>query len=219
MSQLETCSHVNYPPLMTATGFKAHLDWIEANFVEILPGDEVVLDLRYATTNNFMNADLYGGFDRCFLHPKAAAPFARACAALRELRPDLQFHIWDALRPQSVQARMFEHLQGTPFETYVAAPVPGSMHNFGIALDLTLQTKDGELLEMGTDFDDFADLAQPQKEAHFLATGELTPEAQANRLLLRQLLETQGFRVLPHEWWHFNALPSDQVYGHYPALR
>lgn len=204
---------------MSTLGFSSQIKWIESNFTEILPSSEVALDLRYATAENFMHADLYAGFDRCFLHPEAAARFARACATLKARHPDLQFRIWDALRPQSVQARMFEHLQGTPFETYVAAPLPGSMHNFGIALDLTLQTKDGRELDMGTDFDDFADLAQPQKEEHFLATGELSREAFANRLLLRGLLEEQGFRVLPHEWWHFNALPSDQVYGRFPMLR
>ena len=71
---------------------------------------------------------------------------------------------------------------------------------------------------MGTGFDDFRDLAQPKLEEKFLASGELTAEQLKNRLLLRSLLEGQGFKVLEHEWWHFNALPKDQVYGQHPVL-
>jgi D-alanyl-D-alanine dipeptidase len=71
---------------------------------------------------------------------------------------------------------------------------------------------------MGTDFDDFKDLAQPQMEKKFLISGELTPTQYDNRMLLRNILENHGFQVLPHEWWHFNALPKDKVYGNYPVL-
>jgi D-alanyl-D-alanine dipeptidase len=71
---------------------------------------------------------------------------------------------------------------------------------------------------MGTGFDDFRDLAQPKLEHKFLASGELTQAQQNNRLLLRGLLESQGFLVLEHEWWHFNALPKAQVHGKFPVL-
>lgn len=198
--------------------FFTHIQYIEKNFHEVLASEEVVLDMKYSSDDNFMKADVYGGFHRCFLSPVAAKMFAQACGELRKNHPDLQFHIWDALRPRSIQAQFYQHLAGTPFQNYVAAPHPGSLHNFGMALDLTLQTKDGELLDMGTGFDDFRDLAQPKLEDKFLASGELTREQLKNRLLLRSLLEGQGFKVLEHEWWHFNALPKDQVYGQHPVL-
>jgi D-alanyl-D-alanine dipeptidase len=137
---------------------------------------------------------------------------------LRRDHPDLQFLIWDTLRPRSIQAQFYDHLAGTPFQSYVAAPFPGSLHNFGMAMDLTLQTRDGQQLDMGTGFDDFRDLAQPKLESQFLASGELTQSQLGNRLLLRRLLEDQGFKVLEHEWWHFNALPKDQVHGQHPVL-
>lgn len=198
--------------------FFTQIRFIEENFSEVTASSEVVLDMKYSTEDNFMNADVYAGFTRCFLSPVAAEMFAKACENLRQHHPHLQFHIWDALRPRSIQAKFYQHLAGTPFQNYVAAPHPGSLHNFGMALDLTLQTKDGELLDMGTGFDDFRDLAQPKLETKFIASGELTAEQLKNRLLLRELLETQGFRVLEHEWWHFNALPKDQVYGKHPVL-
>ena len=198
--------------------FLRQIEWIEQNFTELKNNSEIVLDMKYSTTDNFMNADVYGGFHRCFMAPVAAKMLLKACEELKAKHPDLQFHIWDTLRPRSIQAQFYDHLKGTPFQNYVAAPQPGSLHNFGMAIDLTLRTRDGELLDMGTGFDDFRDLAQPKLEKQFLASGELTEAQYQNRLLLRGLLESQGFKVLEHEWWHFNALPKEQVYGKFPIL-
>ncbi len=198
--------------------FYQKLTEIERTFVEIKNSDTVVLDMKYATDDNFMKQNIYEGFERCFLAPKAAEMFFKACEELKANHPDLQFHVWDALRPRSIQAQFYKFLEGTPFQNYVAAPTPGSLHNYGMALDLTLQKRDGTELDMGTGFDDFRDLAQPILESKFLASGELTKEQHTNRLLLRSLLEKQGFKVLDHEWWHFNALPKDQVHGKYPSL-
>lgn len=200
------------------TSFVNQIAWIEENFKELKPSAEVFLDMKYATNDNFMNVDIYKGFDRCFVSPLAYEMFMKACAVLREKHPDLQFLIWDALRPRSIQAQFYDHLAGTPFQNYVAAPYPGSLHNFGMAMDLSLQTKAGVPLDMGTGFDDFRDLAQPKLEQQFLKSGELTQEQLQNRLLLRGLMEDQGFKVLEHEWWHFNALPKDQVHGKHPVL-
>jgi D-alanyl-D-alanine dipeptidase len=200
------------------TSFVQNIKWIEENFREIKASPQVVLHMKYATADNFMNADVYKGFERCFLSPLAYEMFNRACEVLKRNHPTLQFLIWDTLRPRSIQAQFYDHLAGTPFQSYVAAPHPGSLHNFGMAMDLSLQTREGQELDMGTGFDDFRDLAQPKLEQKFLATGELTQEQLNNRLLLRGLLENQGFKVLEHEWWHFNALPKDQVHGKHPAL-
>lgn len=200
------------------TPFDKDLSWIETHFVEVRNSPEVVLDLKYATSDNFMNENVYAGFTRCFLAPVAAEMFAKACERLRTDHPDLQFRVWDALRPRKVQAQFFNRLKGTPFESFVANPHPGSLHNFGMAMDLTLQTKTGSVLDMGTDFDDFSDLAQPKLEEALLRSGRLTDVQWKNRMILREVLEGVGFRVLPHEWWHFNALPSTQVHGVMPIL-
>lgn len=200
------------------TSFTKDIQFIEQNFVEIKKSGEVVLDLKYASVDNFMKQNVYEGFNRCFVSPVTHLMFIQACAELRIHYPHLQFLIWDTLRPRSIQTQFYNHLKGTPFQNYVAAPNPGSLHNFGMAMDLTLQTKDGVQLDMGTGFDDFADLSQPKLEKKFLALGQLTQQQLDNRLLLRSLLENQGFQVLEHEWWHFNALPKDQVYGVFPVL-
>ncbi len=200
------------------TSFIQKIKWIEETFKEVLTSDEVELDMKYATSDNFMRVDVYKAFDRCFLAPLAFEMFMKACLKLRTEHPELQFLIWDTLRPRSIQAQFYDHLAGTPFQSYVAAPFPGSLHNFGMAMDLTLQTKSGVALDMGTGFDDFRDLAQPRLENKFLESGELSQEQLGNRLLLRGLLEEQGFKVLDHEWWHFNALPKDQVHGQHPVL-
>lgn len=198
--------------------FSQQISWIEENFRELTANSEVVLSLRYASEDNFMKKDMYQGFERCFLSPAAYIMFSKVCEDLRENYPDLQFVIWDTLRPRRIQAQFYDHLSGTPFQDYVAAPYPGSLHSFGMAMDLTLQTKDGLLLDMGTDFDDFREIAQPQLEMDFLKSGELTLKQHANRLLLRRLMEGQGFKVLPHEWWHFNAMAKELVYEKYPIL-
>ena len=198
--------------------FQRHIAWLENNFHEIFDGPEIALDLRYATPHNFMNKNLYAGFKRCFLHPEAFEKLTQAQALLSKHRNNYKFRIWDATRPQSIQKQMYDHLQGGPFEAYVAKPSPGSMHNFGLAIDLTLQNEKGECLPMGTDFDDFRDLAQPKKEHQLLESGDLKKEELENRLLLRNVMEEAGFKVLPHEWWHFNALPSDEVHGLYKIL-
>ncbi|WP_413294618.1 M15 family metallopeptidase [Bdellovibrio sp. HCB185ZH] len=200
------------------TSFEKQIEWIEKNFREIRETDQVSLELKYATADNFMHFDVYQGFDRCFVSPLAYEMFMRACEELKRKHPRLKFLIWDALRPRSIQALFYKHLEGTPFQNYVAPPFPGSLHNFGMAMDLTLKERDGDYLDMGTDFDDFRDLAQPKLESQFLKSGELTQLQYSNRMILRTLLEDQGFKVLEHEWWHFNALPKDQVHGIHPIL-
>ncbi|QDK44894.1 hypothetical protein DOM22_06820 [Bdellovibrio sp. ZAP7] len=200
------------------TSFEKQIEWIEKNFREIKESDQVSLELKYATVDNFMNFDVYHGFNRCFVSPLAYEMFMRACAELKRKHPRLKFLIWDALRPRTIQAQFYKHLEGTPFQNYVAPPFPGSLHNFGMALDLTLKERDGDYLDMGTGFDDFRDLAQPKLESQFLKSGELTQLQYSNRMILRTLLEDQGFKVLEHEWWHFNALPKDQVHGKHPIL-
>ncbi len=200
------------------TSFETQIEWIEKNFCEVKESSEVCIHMKYASDDNFMHSNIYEGFRRCFLAPLAFKMFNQACEALCRQHPQLQFLIWDGLRPRSIQAQFYMHLEGTAFQSYVAAPHPGSLHNFGMAMDLTLQTKTGAELDMGTGFDDFRDLAQPRLENEFLQTGELTVEQHKNRLLLRTILESQGFKVLDHEWWHFNALPKDQVHHKFPVL-
>lgn len=175
----------------------------------------VVVDLRYASTNNFMKKNVYGDFKETFLHEKAFAMLKKASEELDRRRPGYKLLVFDALRPRSVQRVLYSFVVGTPEEKYVANPDKGGMHNFGFAVDLSIIDDKGKELDMGTPFDDFTDLSQPQLEAKFLAEGKITEQQIANRKLLREVMEKQGYKVLPHEWWHFDALPGDQVRKNY----
>ena len=175
-----------------------------ADFVEITAAADVVVDLKYASTDNFMKRNVYGDFNRAFLQVMAYEKFAKARQILKSQHPDLQFVIFDALRPRSVQWLLWNEVKGTDFQIYVADPAKGSIHNYGLALDIGLQRK-GALLDMGTGFDAFTPLSQPKLEDQYLQQGKLQEIHLQNRKILRVCLESAGFEQLPHEWWHFNA--------------
>ena len=119
--------------------------------------------------------------------------------------------VFDGVRPQSVQFRMWEIVKGTEQAAYVAEPTRGSLHNFGAAVDLGLVHQDSGELDMGTPYDFFGDLAQPRYEGKFLKTGELTLAHVENRRLLRTVMNRAGFTGILNEWWHFNAYSKTEI--------
>lgn len=156
----------------------------------IVPG--LRYDLRYATINNFMKEQLYKNGDATFLRLPAAEALSKVQHELNE--KGLSLKVWDAYRPYSVTVRMWELIKD---DRYVADPKKGSGHNRGIAIDLTIiNNTTGAELNMGTDFDNFSDTAQP-------GFTHLPEEVLQNRLLLKNLMEKYGFKVLETEWWHF----------------
>ncbi len=169
------------------------------------------VDLKYAQPDNFMGADVYGPFKRAFLHREAAEKLERAAKVLKRLQPDWRFLVFDALRPRSIQRVLWDHVKGTEEERYVANPDRGSVHNFGFAIDLTLEDEFGQEVPMGSSFDAFVPLSQPKLEDQHLASGLLKREYYRHRLILREAMEVAGFIPLAHEWWHFDALPGDEV--------
>jgi zinc D-Ala-D-Ala dipeptidase len=177
----------------------AHPDFIR---LADLPG--VAVELRYATPNNFVGRDLYSPLDCAWIRREAAEGIARAYAALQQRAPGLRFLMLDALRPQRVQEQLWDSLQGTGLEMYLANPARGSIHSFGMAVDITLIDADGRELDMGTPFDDLSEKSHPKLEADFLARGELTTQQLVNRQLLREVLTDAGFRGISTEWWHFD---------------
>jgi D-alanyl-D-alanine dipeptidase len=117
-----------------------------------------------------------------------------------------------------VQRILWDKVKGTHQEKYVADPDKGSMHNFGMAVDLTVIDEKGVPLDMGTGFDEFSDASQPSREDEFLANGTLSTRHITNRLILRHAMEASGFIQLPHEWWHFDAAPKAHVRAHYQIV-
>ena len=169
------------------------------------------VDLRYATANNFVGRDLYSPYDCAWLHVEAAAALERAVAWLAVHAPGLRPLVLDALRPQRVQQQLWDALEGTDLRLYLADPARGSIHSYGMALDLTLRDAEGAELDMGTGFDDMTELSHPALEEGFLVAGQLTEHQLANRRLLREAMLQAGFLGIKTEWWHFDCGDRDLV--------
>lgn len=173
------------------------------------------VDLRYATPNNFVGRDLYSPYDCAWLHVEAAAALERVVAWLASRRPDLTPLVLDALRPQRVQQQLWDALEGTELRLYLANPARGSIHSYGMALDLTLVDADGVELDMGTGFDDMTELSHPALEEGFVLAGELSEQQLANRRLLREAMLQAGFLGINTEWWHFDCGDRELVRATY----
>ena len=179
------------------------------NLVDVQSVHSVIeVDLKYASTANFMHVQLYQKLKKAYLEKTVALRLAKCQDYLSQLHSNYHLLVYDALRPLSVQQKMWDSLDSIPFSKrvkFVSNPKNGSLHNYGAAVDLTISDEKGKPLDMGADFDDIRLIAYPEMEAHFLKTGELTTQQVENRKLLRKVLQSQGFRNLPTEWWHFNA--------------
>jgi D-alanyl-D-alanine dipeptidase len=165
----------------------------------------IAVDLRYATPNNFVGRDLYSPYDCAWLHRDAAAALERVVAWLAAKRPGHTALVLDALRPQRVQQELWDALAGTGLQMYLANPERGSIHSYGMALDLTILDEDGHELDMGTGFDDITELSHPVLEDDFLHSGALLDAQVANRRLLRDAMFQAGFVGINTEWWHFDC--------------
>ncbi|MDH4199559.1 MAG: M15 family metallopeptidase [Spirochaetia bacterium] len=188
------------------------------DYIEVgqLPG--TALDLRYASSNNFMGKNIYLDFNRAFLHKTAAEKLFHALQKLSEIKPAWKLLLLDCLRPARAHRQLWDFVAGTPQEPYVANPDRGSLHSFGFAVDLTLLNETGEEVDMGTGFDSFEDLAQPRYENQMIDQGLLTKKQHEHRLILRNIMEAAGFYQLSFEWWHYDAERGDIVRKNYPII-
>ncbi len=174
----------------------------------------ILVDLKYSTTDNFVGKDVYGALTRAYLQPMAARKLADASRYLQQKHPDFRLLVYDAARPRSAQWMLWNALPNLPERqrrTYVADPREGSIHSYGCAVDLTVATKDGKPLDMGTKYDLFGELAYPKTEARLLRAGKLTRQQIDNRRTLRTAMRQGGFLPIEYEWWHFNALSRRQA--------
>ncbi len=188
------------------------------SLTDVSAWEGVELDIRYATANNFTRKNIYGSFDRCFLHEKAAAQLKRSLAYLKEQKPLWKLRVFDCLRPRRAQELLFRIVKGTPEERYVNNPVRGSVHNFGFAMDVSLSLEDGLEADMGTRYDFFGPLAEPKNEKTFLRKGTLKQAQLKNRQLLRAVMKAGGFIPISNEWWHFDSLPGEEVRSKYKII-
>jgi CubicO group peptidase (beta-lactamase class C family)/D-alanyl-D-alanine dipeptidase len=167
----------------------------DADLVELVKLDPTIkLEVRYATTNNFLGTRVYDE-GRAFMQRPAAEALVRAHHALQSLGYGLLIH--DAYRPWYV-TKIFWDATPPAKKWLVANPAEGSKHNRGSAVDLTLyDLKTGKPVEMVSTYDESTDRAYAEYPGG-------TSLQRWYRELLRQAMEAQGFTVNPQEWWHFD---------------
>jgi len=183
---------------------------------------DVLVELKYATSDNFMGKDVYGCLKHAYLQPEVLAKLKRAQANLSKSHPGFHLLIYDAARPLSKQWELWNTLTKYPpseRQKYVADPHEHSIHNYGSAIDLTVADAAGKPLEMGTPFDFFGELAYPSREKELLASGKLSQKAYQNRLILREAMVAAGFMRIEFEWWHFNAFSRKEAKRRYQVVR
>jgi D-alanyl-D-alanine dipeptidase len=154
------------------------------------------LDVRYATSNNFLGTPVYTQA-RVFLQRPAAAALVRASQRLREQGFGLL--LFDGYRPWWV-TKLFWEATPESQRAFVADPAQGSRHNRGCAIDLSLyDLKSGREVQMPSPYDEFS------KRAHPDYIGGTAAE-RARRDTLRHAMEAEGFTVNEDEWWHYDYL-------------
>ena len=166
--------------------------------------------------------------------PETARALHRAQTALQRKYPDYALKVYDAARPMRIQQRMWNAVAGTSKNIYVSNPARGGgLHNYGLAVDLTLcwarDVRDGSGrllhaagdttgLSMGTPIDYLGAAAHVRDEAQLVRRGILHPGHIRLRRILREAMSAGGFRVLPTEWWHFNFKTRAQARAHYTPI-
>ncbi|HEV8515357.1 MAG TPA: M15 family metallopeptidase [Cyclobacteriaceae bacterium] len=170
---------------------KGHPEKELVELKNIIP--EIVLDIRYATTNNFTNAKVYN-LARAYARKPVAEALQKAQSDFNKLGYGIK--IYDAYRPYSATIKFYELMKGDT--TYVANPYNGSRHNRGCALDMTIiDLKTKQELKMPSDYDAM------QKES-WPSTPVNDPTVRKNRDTLIGIMEKNGFKVYSTEWWHFD---------------
>ena len=168
----------------------------DGSFVDIQSvNPTIVVELRYAGNNNLVKHPLYPQGTRALARPEVAAALTKAQTTLRRYQYGLK--IWDAYRPISVQTKLWEASRNSD---YVANPEAGvgSLHSWGIAVDVTLVDSWNRPVTMPSDFDDFTPAAM------WRYTGP-SFEVRGHVRLLQWAMHSAGFWGMRTEWWHFTV--------------
>lgn len=182
---------------LRATTFTEYKQTLSANpekelvdIEKVIPN--IVLDIRYATTNNFTGEKIYN-LARAYARKPVAEALKKAQTEFNKAGVGIK--IFDAYRPYKATVKFYEVYHDT---TYVASPYRGSRHNRGCAIDMTIvDLKTGKEIQMPTEFDSFKKEAWPK-------TPVKDPVIKKNRDLIISVMERNGFKVNASEWWHFD---------------
>jgi D-alanyl-D-alanine dipeptidase len=170
-------------------------DFKETNLVELVKLDStILLDIRYATINNFVGQPVYKEA-RAFLQKDAAESLKRINASLKPLGYGIM--VFDGYRPWDV-TKIFYDVTSKENKKFVADPKEGSRHNRGCAVDVTLyDLKTKKEIQMPGAYDEMTE------RSYFDYTGG-TEEQRKMRDLLIEKMQVDGFTVYKYEWWHFD---------------
>lgn len=208
------------------------------NMVDITTLDSSILvELKYSTTDNFVGVDMYGDLERAYLEKEFAQKVVLAQSILKREHPNLTLLIYDAARPISAQRAMRRCVEGSELESFVANGTRGGRHNYGVAVDQTIATLDGEPLDMGAEFDEFSEASSVKgtpdtndKSSRTIDVyrgyitelanrGIITYEAARNRILLIEVMYEAGLYPYRKEWWHYEEIiPMTSVRSKYKLL-
>ncbi|MEP6646272.1 MAG: M15 family metallopeptidase [Saprospiraceae bacterium] len=175
---------------------KIQMDYDSTQWTELSAENGYMIDIRYATTNNFVNMAMYP-CARLFLRPEVALALNRVRDRVKA--ESCRLKLFDGYRPRPVQYKLWEKV---PNPSYVTDPAKGSMHNRGLAIDLTLTDMYGVELDLGTPYDFFG----PAAHQDFTS---LPPQVLSRRKLLKDAMEAEGFQATRTEWWHFFYTKAD----------
>jgi D-alanyl-D-alanine dipeptidase len=184
---------------------------VHPEFVHLSTVPGIAVDIRYAGTNNFSGRCLYPELDCAWLRRPAAQGLQRAAQWLADHRPGFRLLVLDALRPQRVQEAIWADVQHTPMAAYFAEPVRGSIHSFGMAVDVTLLDPQGRECDMGSGYDEMSEVSHPSLETRLLALGHLRADHLVHRGWLYAAMAEGGFKGITTEWWHFDHGEREQV--------
>lgn len=178
----------------------------------------ISVDLMYAKSDNFVGEKMYN-FNEAYLHPKAAEALKKANKLLKEINPNLHLRVYDAARPMRVQQKMWNKVKGTAQQNYVSNPANGGgLHNYGLAVDVSIADSRSDTLPMGTTIDALTPISHIDREGELVKDGKISKEAAKNRLLLRTIMKKAGFRPLRSEWWHFNYTTRSDARKNYKVI-
>lgn len=193
--------------------------FIKAGLVDVHVIDKSIkVDLVNSDIDkNFFRENFYNGLNKAYLRKEVAQKLSLAQKHLKSKFPEYSILIMDAARPRGVSQLMYDKMKGTKFEKYVANPQKGSMHNYGIAVDVTIVDGNGEEIDMG-----FTPFYKNDISIYWgyakLKMFDLSESQRRNRNLLSNVMKKAGFIPLSYEWWHFNGMPKAEARKKYKRI-
>jgi D-alanyl-D-alanine dipeptidase len=173
------------------TAIVYEVDHDTTRWKELTDRDGYFIDIKYATTDNFVGEVIYP-CGKCYLVPAAARALQNVKFELYKKGYGLK--LFDCYRPRPAQYKLWEKV---PNPNYVARPSEGSMHNRGVAIDLTITDQQGREIDMGTPYDFFGPEAHHDYKGHDKKVNDM-------RTLLKSTMEKHGFASIRTEWWHYS---------------